>query len=444
MYQLSISRDIMKTQIRLFKILVTILLGHSFIANSTLADNTNMKLEIIATDGDKTYSFTKINEKEYLQKEDGKYETVEFGNEMTAVETSAWVYPYTVYSGASVNIKYTVGAQQSFLEQAPEHLALPTKLTVSEDFSGRLKILGSLSNGNSRTTIFSFVLFVYPRKDQLKSEILVLYPTYTYQAYSSIFAPSLYQQERSKGLMNSVSLDRPLKITNGIHSPMRDQIVDFLQDEKLDFDVIDNDFLHENGESLLGHKLLILFGHDEYWTHEMRQAVNHFSALGGRILNMSGNLMWFKVIKKEEKIFVNKLSEKEGRDEIESWTGKYLYVDPVEKLVGVSYQYAGYPLSRKSDSFNDLVDMESVGEPLTEENYHFAKNSVRILNREHAITNGIPKEIDWISSNDALLAVEIDGAPLVAADRNFISSFKEKVLNIIGIKSVNLGMAHML
>ena len=111
---------------------------------------------------------------------------------------------------------------------------------------------------------------------------------------------------------------------------MRDQIVDFLQDEKLDFDVIDNDFLHENGESLLGHKLLILFGHDEYWTHEMRQAVNHFSALGGRILNMSGNLMWFKVIKKEEKIFVNKLSEKEGRDEIESWTGKYLYVDPVK------------------------------------------------------------------------------------------------------------------
>ena len=66
---------------------------------------------------------------------------------------------------------------------------------------------------------------------------------------------------------------------------------------------------------------------------------------------------------------------------------------------------------------------------------------MRILNREHAITNGIPKEIDWISSNDALLAVEIDGAPLVAADRNFISSFKEKVLNIIGIKSANLGMA---
>ena len=60
--------------------------------------------------------------------------------------------------------------------------------------------------------------------------------------------------------------------------------------------------------------------------------------------------------------------------------------------------------------------MESVGEPLTEENYHFAKNSVRILNREHAITNGIPKEIDWISSNDAA-AVEIDGAPLVAATK---------------------------
>ena len=52
----------MKTQIRLFKILNNPV-GAFFYCQLTLADNTNMKLEIIATDGDKTYSFTKINER---------------------------------------------------------------------------------------------------------------------------------------------------------------------------------------------------------------------------------------------------------------------------------------------------------------------------------------------------------------------------------------------
>lgn len=50
--------------------------------------------------------------------------------------------------------------------------------------------------------------------------------------------------------------------------------------------------LHYRPEVLEGYDCLVCVGHDEYWTWEMRDAVDAFVARGGRAARFAGNFMW--------------------------------------------------------------------------------------------------------------------------------------------------------
>jgi hypothetical protein len=50
--------------------------------------------------------------------------------------------------------------------------------------------------------------------------------------------------------------------------------------------------LHFNPEILDGYACVVFVGHDEYWTWEMRDAVDHFLDRGGRLARFAGNFMW--------------------------------------------------------------------------------------------------------------------------------------------------------
>ena len=50
--------------------------------------------------------------------------------------------------------------------------------------------------------------------------------------------------------------------------------------------------LHFNPEILEGYACVVLVGHDEYWTWEMRDAIDHYVARGGRVARFAGNFMW--------------------------------------------------------------------------------------------------------------------------------------------------------
>jgi hypothetical protein len=54
--------------------------------------------------------------------------------------------------------------------------------------------------------------------------------------------------------------------------------------------------LHERGAALLdGHRLLLSFGHDEYWSAEMRDAVEAWTAGGGNAAFFGGNTSWWRI-----------------------------------------------------------------------------------------------------------------------------------------------------
>jgi hypothetical protein len=50
--------------------------------------------------------------------------------------------------------------------------------------------------------------------------------------------------------------------------------------------------LHFNPEILDGYECVVFVGHDEYWTWEMRDAVDRFVERGGHVARFAGNFMW--------------------------------------------------------------------------------------------------------------------------------------------------------
>jgi hypothetical protein len=50
--------------------------------------------------------------------------------------------------------------------------------------------------------------------------------------------------------------------------------------------------LHFNPEILHGYDCVVCVGHDEYWTWEMRDAIDEYVERGGRVARFAGNFMW--------------------------------------------------------------------------------------------------------------------------------------------------------
>ncbi len=57
-------------------------------------------------------------------------------------------------------------------------------------------------------------------------------------------------------------------------------------------DLISQDELHFRPELLDGYDCVVCVGHDEYWTWEMRDAIDAYVDKGGRVARFAGNFMW--------------------------------------------------------------------------------------------------------------------------------------------------------
>jgi len=75
------------------------------------------------------------------------------------------------------------------------------------------------------------------------------------------------------------------------------RMVGWLEREGHEVDLCTDLDLHREGAGLLrGHRLLVSAGHDEYWTAEMRDAVEGWTAGGGNAVFLGGNTCWWRVV----------------------------------------------------------------------------------------------------------------------------------------------------
>lgn len=75
-------------------------------------------------------------------------------------------------------------------------------------------------------------------------------------------------------------------------------------------------------------RLLLAFGHFEYWTPGMRTTVENFLRSGGNVAIFAGNTSWFRV-------------DYDAGRHVLTRAGKWSEHDPEERLLGTSYRFGG-------------------------------------------------------------------------------------------------------
>ncbi len=58
------------------------------------------------------------------------------------------------------------------------------------------------------------------------------------------------------------------------------------------FDIATHHDLHFRPEITTGYSCVVMVGHDEYWTWDMRDAIDHYVEHGGRVARFAGNFFW--------------------------------------------------------------------------------------------------------------------------------------------------------
>jgi len=164
--------------------------------------------------------------------------------------------------------------------------------------------------------------FVAPPKGTTTAPTAFLIPTTTYLAYSNWtrnfaqlerypafhfnaddidflmqhpeFGRGLYDQHIDGMLVTRSSWRRPLltvTLKTWLHLINSDtQIVDWLEHEKLPYDIITDDLVHKEGKALLSRYRTVITGqHPEYQSPEIFNAVRDYMGNGGRFMYLGGN-----------------------------------------------------------------------------------------------------------------------------------------------------------
>jgi hypothetical protein len=143
----------------------------------------------------------------------------------------------------------------------------------------------------------SYIIFVV-REDSRPSDILVQQPVTTSQAYNAYGGTSLYTSNSTNFVHAvNVSFNRPYDHGwgTGLFLSYEFDGFAFLEEEGYDVTYSTSIDTHESASNLLLHKVFLTVGHDEYWSWEMRQNVQHARDSGVSLGFMSANESFWKI-----------------------------------------------------------------------------------------------------------------------------------------------------
>jgi Concanavalin A-like lectin/glucanases superfamily len=155
------------------------------------------------------------------------------------------------------------------------------------------------SNGDQ-----SQILFVV-RSDSSNSPVLLKIPTATYEAYNSWGGKSLYDALSSGTDLvpghpraHAVSFERPMG--NESNEPnwfFHDEfaLIYWMEEQGYNISYTDSTEIAENPSSLLNHKVIVVGGHDEYWSGGEMAAFKAAIAAGVNVASFSANTSYWKV-----------------------------------------------------------------------------------------------------------------------------------------------------
>ena len=273
-----------------------------------------------------------------------------------------------------------------------------------------------------------------------KGDILVLVPDLTLQAYSTSIGISLYKKasdewksenkdvwekirnKKSKKDKRSiwVNMYRPETFSNvnklrWFYNGLK-ELQSYYNSKNIRFKFISQKFLHKNHNKfdLNKYKLIILFGHDEYWTYEIQKIIYKSTKKGLNILNLSGNTYWWTL--KEDNGYINR--EIYGHNHLNNKLTNH------EKLLGVSFRFGGYPLERKYKL--EKIKGSSEFKFLSEKKLFEKINGLEIIKPEDSIFKGTGlKYGDIIGFQRKINKIEMDGVSEIKLINDLVKDNKK-------------------
>lgn len=249
--------------------------------------------------------------------------------------------------------------------------------------------------------------------DVISDAVLLVYPVFTWQAYDRAGGQSMYRPLRSDKKYE-VSQLRPQNTSIGADSTNPRSTIAFarlLKEIGIPMVGVTSMDLHLRPQYLDRVKVVILTVHDEYWTHNMRQAIDGYLERGGRIAVFAGSVGWWKLwVRGNGNLYVNR-NHVNDTGEIPGGTGLWRqpWIDhPIEATLGLSYQSGGYPIYRRHSL------EQALARHVTREQY--ARSSgITIVDPGHRIFSGTGlKKGDLFGAALNVVDGELDGAPLLA------------------------------
>jgi hypothetical protein len=165
-------------------------------------------------------------------------------------------------------------------------------LTVPPNWPSGMYYVQMTPSDGGPVKYISFVV----RTSSPPKPMLVISAVNTYQAYNAFGGKSLYDINSPGGRAPKVTFDRPYESHDGLGQPQFEvpfvrwfERTGFRADYATDVDFA----LHP--EILNGHRLLLIVGHNEYWTKTMFNSAQAFADSGGNIAILGGNTCFWQV-----------------------------------------------------------------------------------------------------------------------------------------------------
>jgi hypothetical protein len=226
--------------------------------------------------------------------------------------------------------------------------------------------------GDGTSDVLTFV--VRPANRGTISKTVLHVPFLTPAAYNNAGGKSLYGYSSKPGFdeasrASRVSFDRPGS-TPGSNAGEA-AIIRWLETEGVAIEYCSSVDLHTIPNLLADYECLVLAGHDEYWTKQMRDAAERFVANGGNMIVLSGNTC-YRAVRLEQS---NRLVV----------FHKYAGADPNQNSDETTVAFAEPPLNRPQNSL--------LGVGSTEGAYGGDSTAYSIRFPSHWVFAGVPAGI---------------------------------------------------
>ncbi|WP_416209789.1 N,N-dimethylformamidase beta subunit family domain-containing protein [Nostoc sp. LEGE 06077] len=219
------------------------------------------------------------------------------------------VYRLGYYGGTGGRFMMSSGALSGTTQPAPIPDPNTRLIECNWSTSYTLQVGGNWTSGlyvaklTDQTTSRQASVWFVVRDDNSNADILFQSACNTVQAYSTMGEYSLYGFNSMNGQRAfKVSYDRPYSQASYQESyeadtPLRWEynMVRWLESQAYNVTYTDNVQIHVNGQSLLNHKVFLSVGHDEYWSKEMRDAVEAARSARINLGFFSANTCYWRV-----------------------------------------------------------------------------------------------------------------------------------------------------